>query len=194
MQKIQILFPNPLMGKVRAVAYAEDRPVSEVIRRAAEKFLDIKSLKTFSKSWLPAFHCGNILVFPEKNMCSGGAALYANNQAGCSFGFFEEIAQSDPQPMHVVIIHQAGFHMKKEDQRSASNIGILPLRPYDPEPNAAEWFGRVIKAPTVNRIYDGLEQLANHIIAVVRSWGAPSQMAALIHKWMRDQVNAIATT
>ena len=94
--------------------------------------------------------------FPRKKRHSGGAALYANSQAGCSCGFFEEISESDPQSMHVVIIHQAGFHMKKEDQRSASNIGILSRLPYGPEPNPAGWFGRVIKAPTVNRIYYGL--------------------------------------
>ena len=42
MQKMQILFPDPLMGKLRAVAAEEDRPVSELIRRAVEKFLEMK--------------------------------------------------------------------------------------------------------------------------------------------------------
>ena len=45
MQKIQILFPNPLMGRVRAVATEEDRPVSEVIRRAVERFLEMRPEK-----------------------------------------------------------------------------------------------------------------------------------------------------
>jgi len=35
------------MGKVRAVADKEDRPVSEVTRWAVEKFIDIKLTKTF---------------------------------------------------------------------------------------------------------------------------------------------------
>ena len=46
-QKLQILFPNPLMGRVSAVATEEDRPVSEVIRRAVERFLEMKP----EKSW-----------------------------------------------------------------------------------------------------------------------------------------------
>jgi transposase len=71
---------------------------------------------------------------------------------------------------------------------------VLPLPPYCPELNPAEWFGRVVKAPTVNRIYGSLEKLEDHLIAVARVWSALEQVATLIHKWMRDQVSAIATT
>ena len=65
MQKIQILFPNPLMRQVRAVASEEDRPVSEVIRRAVERFLDMKSEKPTRPLQLPTFRGGKILVSPE---------------------------------------------------------------------------------------------------------------------------------
>ena len=84
--------------------------------------------------------------------------------------------------MHVVIIDQAGFHMKEEDDRIPSNIRVLPLPPYCRALNPAGWFGRVVKAPTVNRIYESLERLENHLIAVARSWSAPEQVASLIHK------------
>jgi hypothetical protein len=57
-----------------------------------------------------------------------------------------------------------------------------------------EWFGRVVKAPTVNRIYGSLEKLEDHLIAVARGWSEPSLVASLVHHWMRDQVNATATT
>lgn len=40
MQKIQILFPEPLMRRVRELAELEDRPLSEVIRRAVERFAE----------------------------------------------------------------------------------------------------------------------------------------------------------
>ena len=62
MQKIQILFTNPLMGIVRAVADEEDRPASEVVRRAVERFLEMnpaKHLQTViclifvSRFWFP---------------------------------------------------------------------------------------------------------------------------------------------
>ncbi|MFZ0436020.1 MAG: ribbon-helix-helix protein, CopG family [Chthoniobacterales bacterium] len=65
MQKMQILFPNPLMGKLRAVAAEEDRPVSELIRRAVEKFLEMKPEKPRQLRELPTFHGGKILVSAE---------------------------------------------------------------------------------------------------------------------------------
>jgi hypothetical protein len=40
MQKIQILFPAPQMERLRRVAKMEDRPISEIIRRATEEYLD----------------------------------------------------------------------------------------------------------------------------------------------------------
>lgn len=65
MQKIQILFPNPLMGRVRAVAAEEDRPVSEIIRRAVEKFLEMRPNKPAQNPKLPTFRGGEILVSAE---------------------------------------------------------------------------------------------------------------------------------
>ena len=37
MQKIQILFPDPLMDTLRRLAKIEDRPVSEIVRRAVDR-------------------------------------------------------------------------------------------------------------------------------------------------------------
>jgi len=108
--------------------------------------------------------------------------------------FLKQIAESDPDSLHVIVMDQAGFHMKQKDGRVPANIRVLPLPPYCPELNPAEWFGRVVKAPTVNRIYGSLEKLEDHLIAVARGWSEPSQVASLVHQWMRDQVNATATT
>jgi hypothetical protein len=66
MQKIQILFPDPLMGKLRAVAAEEDRPVSELIRRAVEIFLEMKPEKSRATRHLPTFRGGKILVSAEE--------------------------------------------------------------------------------------------------------------------------------
>lgn len=65
MQKIQILFPNPLMRKLRAAASEEDRPVSELIRRAVEMFLEMKPEKPRQHQELPTFRGGQILVSAE---------------------------------------------------------------------------------------------------------------------------------
>lgn len=39
MQKIQILLPEPVLKDLREIAAAEDRPLSEVVRRAAEQLV-----------------------------------------------------------------------------------------------------------------------------------------------------------
>ncbi len=39
MRKIQVLFPEPQLRRLRELARAEDRPVSEIIRRATEEYL-----------------------------------------------------------------------------------------------------------------------------------------------------------
>ena len=106
--------------------------------------------------------------------------------------FLKQIAESDPDSLHVVVMDQAGFHMKQEDGRVPANIRVLPLPPYCSELNPAEWFGRVVKAPTVNRIYGSLEKLENHLIAVAGSWSETSKVASLVQQWMSDQVNATA--
>ena len=108
--------------------------------------------------------------------------------------FLRQISEADPGSLHVVVMDQAGFHMKQGDARVPENIRILPLPPYCPELNPAEWFGRVVKAPTVNRIYESLGKLEEHLIATARSWSQPSKVASLIHQWMQVQVNAIAKT
>jgi phage gpG-like protein len=53
------------MGKLRAVAAEEDRPVSELIRRAVEKFLEMKPDRPRQRPELPTFRGGKILVSAE---------------------------------------------------------------------------------------------------------------------------------
>ena len=40
MKKIQILFPEPQMDRLRKAARNEDKPISEIVRRATEEYLD----------------------------------------------------------------------------------------------------------------------------------------------------------
>ena len=62
MQKMQVLFPNPMMARLREVAEREDRPVSELIRRAVERFLEMKPQNPHQAMDLPTFKGGEILV------------------------------------------------------------------------------------------------------------------------------------
>ena len=40
MEKLQILFPEPQLRRLRLAAQRQDRPVSELVRNAVEQWLD----------------------------------------------------------------------------------------------------------------------------------------------------------
>lgn len=104
--------------------------------------------------------------------------------------FLRQIAESDPNSLHVVIMDQAGFHLRAGDGRQPANVRLLSLPPYCPELNPVEGFGRLLKAPTANRLYRNLKRLEDHLIAVAKGWTTPDKVHSMIHGWMRDQVNA----
>ena len=63
MQKIQILFPDPVMERLRAVARQQDRPVSELVRRAVDRLLEqVPALPPKQPARFPSFHGGGVLV------------------------------------------------------------------------------------------------------------------------------------
>jgi hypothetical protein len=66
MQKLQILFPDPQMEALRRLARIEDRPVSEIIRRAVDRDLEQRSAllrRTRSATpGFPTFDGGRVLV------------------------------------------------------------------------------------------------------------------------------------
>ena len=66
MQKIQILFPEPQMRRLRKLAKIEDRPVSEIVRRAVDRDLEQRSashrLGAGRPPTFPTFDGGKILA------------------------------------------------------------------------------------------------------------------------------------
>ncbi|MBA4386729.1 MAG: hypothetical protein C0404_02040 [Verrucomicrobia bacterium] len=68
MQKIQVLFPEPQMRRLRAMAHREDRSLSELIRRATERWLDSAPTDVEDANkhpQLPVFHGGAVLTSAE---------------------------------------------------------------------------------------------------------------------------------
>jgi len=66
MQKIQILFPDPIMARLRRMARLQDRPVSEVIRRAVEESLARSPEPKGAPQRVPSFHGGKMLCSAEE--------------------------------------------------------------------------------------------------------------------------------
>lgn len=108
--------------------------------------------------------------------------------------FLQQIADSDPSALHVVIADQAGFHLPEDDVRLPVNLRLLPLPPYCPELNPVERFGGLLKAAVANRLYPTLRRLEDHLAAAARPWSTPAAVSSLIHTWLADQVNAGAPT
>ena len=64
MRKIQVLFPEPLLDRLRRRALVEDRPIADLVRRAAEEYLSRlpdHPLPDPAKD-LPAFDGGRLRV------------------------------------------------------------------------------------------------------------------------------------
>ena len=104
--------------------------------------------------------------------------------------FLRQIAESDSDSLHVAIMDQAGFHLRAGDRRLPTNVRLLALPPYCPELNPVEGFGRLLKAPTANRLHRNLRRLEDHLIAISKEWIKPEKVQSMIHNWMRDQANA----
>lgn len=67
MQKIQILFPDPVMERLRAVARRQDRPVSELVRRAVDRLLEqVPAAPPKQPVRFPTFHGGGVLVAADR--------------------------------------------------------------------------------------------------------------------------------
>ena len=66
MQKLQILFPDPTMDALRRLARAEDRPVSEIVRRAVDRDIAQRSgllrREVSVSPAFPTFDGGKVLV------------------------------------------------------------------------------------------------------------------------------------
>jgi predicted DNA-binding protein len=65
MQKIQILFPDPLMERMRSVAKQIDLPVSEIVRRATERWLERMPDAPSQKLSVPTVSAGRCLIEAE---------------------------------------------------------------------------------------------------------------------------------
>lgn len=62
MQKMQILFPAPLMKQMRELAAREDISISDIVRKATENWLERYPAKKPSQQKVPVVDTGRCLV------------------------------------------------------------------------------------------------------------------------------------
>ena len=66
MEKMQILFPEPQLSRLRDLARRQDRPVSEVVRAAVDSWIGMHYYEGGAVAEeAPVYHCGKVLVDPD---------------------------------------------------------------------------------------------------------------------------------
>lgn len=68
MEKLQILFPEPQLRRLRGIAKRQDRPVSELVRNAVDLWLSRQGsgpIDSVSET-PPVYNCGKISVDADR--------------------------------------------------------------------------------------------------------------------------------
>jgi transposase len=78
--------------------------------------------------------------------------------------FLDQISQSDPESLHLVVWDGAGFHPKDGEMGVPANVRLLPLPAYSPELNPVEALGDLVKDAITNKVYGCLDSLQQAIL------------------------------
>ena len=62
MEKLQILFPEPQLRRLRTLAQRQDRPVSELVRNAVEQWLERSGSVDELREPPPTFRGGKVMM------------------------------------------------------------------------------------------------------------------------------------
>lgn len=105
--------------------------------------------------------------------------------------FLEQVGQSAPEAMHIVIQDGAGFHLAEGAPQLPANVRVITLPPYSPELNPVERLWDIIKDRICNRAWENLEEIMETInVLLSQYWTIPSKVRSLIGEgWLLDTVN-----
>jgi transposase len=109
--------------------------------------------------------------------------------------FIDQIANSAPDKIHVIIGDGAGFHHKQNQDNEGAlpeNVRILTLPPYSPELNPIEKLWDVVKDTICNVNWESLEELENRLTQTLKSlWRRPEGFSSLFtNSYLRSELNA----
>ena len=127
-------------------------------------------------------------------ICGGGTEFLHTDGVSleASRCFLEQVGQSAPQAMHIVLQDGAGFHQAEGAPELPANVRVITLPAYSPELNPIEKLWDVVKDRICNRAWEDLEELMEAINAVLAEyWTTPSKVRSLIgNGWLLDTANA----
>jgi len=126
-----------------------------------------------------------------------GEFLYTDGVLKCfDRAFIEQIAESSPNKIHVIIGDGAGFHHRENTESEEvlpNNVRILTLPPYSPELNPMEKFWDIIKDKICTHCWESMEELEGVITEVLHEWwNKPAQFSSLFtNSYLRSELNVI---
>ena len=97
--------------------------------------------------------------------------------------FLQQIAQTDPHGIHIVIWDNAGFHQKSDVNEIPQQIRLLPLPPYCPELNPIEKLWDIVIDHVSNEVYETLDSIEEQISVVLRPFWSCTQR---VIDWLGD--------
>ena len=110
----------------------------------------------------------------------------------CSALFLQQLAQSHPEAVHVVIWDGAGFHQKDRNPQLPANVRLVQLPAYSPELNPIEKLWDIVKDAICNRIFATLDQLEEALTSVLAQYWSESQRVYNLigtNGWLLAQTN-----
>ncbi len=101
--------------------------------------------------------------------------------------YFSDLAETDTEAIHVIILDQAGFHLRDGDARLPKRVRIIDLRLYSPEINPCEQLWDIVKDDIANRVHATVTKLRAHMKATLRRfWECPGSVLRLIGRlWLQ---------
>lgn len=104
----------------------------------------------------------------------------------------EQISDSDPESVHVLIWDGAGFHHQDGEDGLPSNIRLIRLPPYSPELNPIEKLWDIVKDTICNLLFDSMDQLEEKITETLQRYWTDSELVkALVGEgWLLGGINA----
>jgi transposase len=138
------------------------------------------------------FDCGHLFGSVEVN--GQGAEFtylqYATKET--TLLHVRQVAETDPDAVHVFIWDGAGFHQRDGEETLPENVRLITLPPYCPELNPIEKLWDHLKDTICNRIDDTIEQLEKKMDEFLKAfWESPERIASLVGDgWMLSEVNA----
>ena len=123
-------------------------------------------------------------TFGALEVGGASAAEFLHTDTVCqeaTAAFYQQLAASDPEAVHIIIADGAGFHISDGHALLPEKVRVIPLPPYSPELNPVEKLWDIVKDRICNRVWADLETLQEAINVVLEEyWSNPTPVISLL--------------